>query len=104
MTASALACPLLATTYDKFMLRHRAFGKQIRALREAQCLTQQQLARAAGYSVKTIWKAEQGRALKRQTLTDIARALDVEPQVIARLPASPKLRDNTSPVGRDGVP
>lgn len=61
-------------------------------MREARCWTQQQLARVAGYSVKTIWKAEAGRALKRQTLTDMARALGVHTEDIARLPASPKLR------------
>ena len=74
------------------MLRHKAFGKRIRLLRDARCWTQRQLARVAGYSVKTIWKAEAGRALKRQTLADIARALGVQTEDIARLPTSPRPR------------
>ena len=79
------------------MLRHKAYGNRIRLLRESRCWTQQQLARTAGYSVKTVWKAESGRALKRQTLTDIAHALGVQTADIARLPAAPKLRRQSNP-------
>jgi transcriptional regulator with XRE-family HTH domain len=78
------------------MLRHKAYGKRIRLLRDARCWTQQQLARAAGYSIKTIYKAEAGRALKRQTLADIARALGVQIEDIAQLPATPVLRQLAS--------
>ena len=78
------------------MLRHKAYGRRIRLLREARCWTQQQLSRAAGYSIKTIWKAESGRALKRQTLADIAVALGVQTEDIARLPAAPKLRRHSA--------
>jgi transcriptional regulator with XRE-family HTH domain len=74
------------------MLRHKAYGNRIRLLRDARSWTQQQLARAAGYSIKTIYKAELGRALKRQTLADIAQALGVSIEEIAQLPATPKPR------------
>jgi transcriptional regulator with XRE-family HTH domain len=74
------------------MLRHQPYGKRIRLFRDARCWTQQQLARAAGYSVKAIYKAEAGRALKRQTLADIARALGVPIEDIAHLPTAPKPR------------
>lgn len=71
---------------DHTMLCHKAYGKRIRLLRDARCWTQKQLAIAAGYSVKTIWKAETSHALKRQTLSDIAQALGVKTEDIARLP------------------
>ena len=77
------------------MLRHKAYGKRLRLLRDARCWTQEQLARAAGYSIKTIYKAEAGQALKRQTLTDIAHALGVQTADIAQLPAAPKVRRRT---------
>jgi len=60
------------------MIVHQANPRRLRLLRDARGWTQEQLANSAGYSVKTIWKAEAGRPLKRQTLTDIARALGVE--------------------------
>ena len=86
------------------MLRHKSYGKRIRLLRESRCWTQQHLARTAGYSVKTIWKAESGRALKRQTLTDIAHALGVQTSDIAKLPAAPKLRRQSTPSSAFGGP
>jgi len=86
------------------MLRHKAYGTRIRLLRESLCWTQQQLARAAGYSIKTIWKAESGRALKRQTLTDIASALEVQTEDIAKLPAAPKLRRQSTRSSAFGDP
>jgi ketosteroid isomerase-like protein/DNA-binding XRE family transcriptional regulator len=60
------------------VLRHRADGKKIQILRDARDWTQEQLAYIAGYSIKTIWKAEASGELKRQTLNDIAIALGVE--------------------------
>lgn len=59
------------------MLRHQADGQKIERFRDARGWTQEQLALVAGYSVKTIWKAEASRELKRQTLVDIAQALGV---------------------------
>ena len=78
------------------MLRHRAYGNRIRLLRDERCWTQEELARAAGYSVKTIWKAEAGRPLKRQTLTDIAHALGVPREEIAKLRVASKPRQKAS--------
>jgi ketosteroid isomerase-like protein len=60
------------------MLRHRAHGQRIQVIRDARELTQEQLAYLAGYSIKTIYKAEASGDLKRQTLADIATALGVE--------------------------
>ena len=42
----------------------------------------------AGYSIKTIWKAESGGQLNRQTLTDIAEALGVNLTEIVAGPES----------------
>ena len=72
------------------MLRHKAYGNRIKLLRDARCWTQDELALAAGYSIKTIWKAETGRPLKRRTLADIAQALGVPIEDIAKLPAARK--------------
>jgi transcriptional regulator with XRE-family HTH domain len=55
----------------------RAKGQRIAMLREAQDITQEELSARAGYSVKTLWKAEAGRRLRRRTLEDIATALGV---------------------------
>src|SRR5438067_12761121 len=74
------------------MLRHKANRERIQVLRDARGWSQEELARAAGYSVKTIWKAEAGRPLKRQTLADIARALGVDFSDIAESAAGPTLR------------
>ena len=74
------------------MLRHKAHGDRVKLLRDERCWTQEELALAAGYSIKTIWKAEAGRPLKRQTLTDIAHALGAPIEEIAKLPAAPELR------------
>lgn len=68
------------------MFRYKPLGKRIRLLRDTRCWTQEQLASVAGYSIKTIWKAEACRPLKRQTLADIARALEVPIHEIAKLP------------------
>src|SRR5947207_500958 len=93
-------CPVAFAAFncqvDSVMLRHKAYGSRIRLLRDARCWTQQQLASAAGYSIKTIWKAEASRALKRQTLADIARALDVPIQEIAKLPATRQPRQHST--------
>ncbi len=78
------------------MLRHKSNGNRIRLLRDMRCWTQQQLASVAGYSIKTIWKAESGGALKRQTLADIARALDVPIQEIAKVPAAMMLQQHST--------
>lgn len=59
------------------MLRYRCDGKRVQLFRDVNGLTQEALAVAAGYSVKTIWKAEAGGMLRRQTLVDIAGALRV---------------------------
>ena len=40
------------------MLRHHADAKKIERFRDARGWTQEQLALIAGYSIKTIWKAE----------------------------------------------
>ena len=72
------------------MLAHKAHGNRIRHLRDVRGWTQQQLATASGYSIKTIWKAEAGRSIKRQTLTDIAHALNVEFRDIVESPAGRK--------------
>jgi transcriptional regulator with XRE-family HTH domain len=66
------------------MLSHRACGVRIRLLRDQLHWTQEELAKAAGYSTKTIWKAEKGCPLKRQTLTHIAVALGVQFEDIAK--------------------
>jgi transcriptional regulator with XRE-family HTH domain len=68
------------------MLMHPSHGKRIQLLRDARGWTQQELAQAAGYSIKTIWKAESGRRLKRQTLADIAEALGVGLEDVVRRP------------------
>ncbi len=68
------------------MLRHQSAGKKIKLFRDARGWTQEQLAYLAGYSIKTVWKAEASGELKRQTLVDIAAALGVEPSDIVANP------------------
>lgn len=55
---------------------------EIQHLRESHGWSQAELARRSGYSIKTIWKAETGRRLKRQTLADIAAALGTQIEAI----------------------
>lgn len=52
-------------------------GDRVRHLRGARGLSQEQLAAIVGYSIKTIYKAENGRKLRRQTIQDLADALRV---------------------------
>lgn len=51
---------------------------RVREYREKRGLTQQQLAEAAGVSVRTISYVESGRDVKVSTMRDIARALGVQ--------------------------
>ncbi len=58
------------------MQRLRANGQKIVTLRDELDLTQEELSVRVGYSVKTIWKAESSRVLRRRTLEHIAIALN----------------------------
>ena len=79
-----------------------ANGVRIRELRVARGLTQLELARRAGYSVKTIWKAEFGGNVRRQTLEHLAEALDVSWDELAFFVGGPS-RDESSDLGRSRV-
>lgn len=52
---------------------------RIREIRLERGLTQENLAYAAGLTVKTVIRAEQGAGVNERTLRKIAKALGVEP-------------------------
>lgn len=55
----------------------RAIGAQVRAERERQNLTQEQVILAARLDRVTLWRVESGEESKLSTLLRIAHALDV---------------------------
>ncbi|MFF7837526.1 helix-turn-helix domain-containing protein [Streptomyces ossamyceticus] len=57
--------------------RRRAIGDRVRAERERQELTQEQVILAARIDRVTIWRVETGQEMKLSTLLKIARVLDV---------------------------
>lgn len=54
----------------------------LKPLREAHHLTQDELAARSGISVRTIQRIESGQVPKGHTLTALAQALEVEPEVV----------------------
>lgn len=80
------------------MARDTTIGDRIRVLREFRDVTQDQLAEAAGCSVDTIRKLEQGRrqSASLATLRALARALDVE---LERLLGQPTVTSSAPPDG-----
>ena len=63
--------------------------KTVRAWRESRYLSMQELAKAAGLSVQTIWSIENGKRHKiaYRTLRGLASALGIEPSQITIAPA-----------------
>lgn len=57
-------------------MNHQAASKKIRRLRDQKAWTQGHLAKAAGVSLRTVQRAEEG-AMSAETLTAIAGALDI---------------------------
>jgi transcriptional regulator with XRE-family HTH domain len=55
-------------------------GDLIRRLREQKCLSQEDLAKKAGFSVRTIQRAEAGEPAKPNTLKCISDVLNVPPE------------------------
>jgi len=55
-----------------------ALGNRIANVRESRNMTQEKLASLAGYSERTIRKAETSKPVSLQTLCDIATALEIE--------------------------
>jgi transcriptional regulator with XRE-family HTH domain len=64
--------------------RRRAIGDRIRAERERQHLTQEQVILAARIDRVTIWRVETGQEMKLSTLLKIARVLDVPLEELVR--------------------
>jgi DNA-binding XRE family transcriptional regulator len=57
---------------------------QLKRLRTAQFLTQQELAHAAGVNLRTIVAAEAGRSLSFKTIRNLAKVLGVKPQDLTK--------------------
>ncbi len=67
----------------------------IRHLREQKCWSQEDLARRAGVSVRTLQRAESGASTKMDTLAFLAEALEVPPT---------DLMDEAPPSGTQSIP
>lgn len=64
----------------------RAFGKRIMAMRLQQKLTQEDLARAAGLSARTIFNVEKGiYSVTIDTVQKVAQALGVHPRSLFKV-------------------
>lgn len=57
---------------------------QLRRIRDARALTQEELAERAGVDRTTIMRAEAGQHLRQSTVRKLARALGVSPATLQR--------------------
>lgn len=55
-------------------------GKKVQALRMARCWSQEQLAQAAGLSVRTIQRIENGGSGSLETIKSLSAVFDIKPQ------------------------
>lgn len=65
---------------------NQEMAETIRSLREQRCWTQEHLAAAAGVTVRTIQRAEDGRGVSAETMQAIAGAFDVSVDVLRGAP------------------
>lgn len=63
-------------------MANKSIGNTIRQLRDRKAWTQEQLAEAAGVSVRTVQRAEEESTMSAQTLASLATALDIPPEEI----------------------
>lgn len=62
--------------------RSASCTKRLTELRKARNLTQEELARIAGYSLRLICKAESGKSVAVATIRDIAEALSIDNELV----------------------
>ena len=57
-------------------------GERVKQLRQAQLVTQSQLAQKAGIRAESLCRIEKGKPAKFSTIIKLAEALGVEPQTL----------------------